>query len=187
MRKIKLILKQKPYSNVAKYPSAEFLYSVSLADYNREISNYDRIYDRINIALSLCSAVTIYYLSTVNFKAFFEWQNFSQLEKVALLLYAFFTLTSLILMIISIIQLLVLSRSKEMLTFDSNCIKTESLYEESLEDSSLWVTLQYIRVINDVSLKTQEKQKGFNLAITLIVISILCFAFSIIVNHGGLS
>lgn len=169
-----------------KYPSAEFLYSVSLEDYNRVLSNYDKIYDRVNIALTLCGAVLIVFLANLHLTVFFEWCNYSKLEKMSVLLYTIFAVASAVLIIISVIKLLLLSCSQKLSTFDSNSIKEEELYEESVEDSALWVTLQYIRVINDIRSKTISKQKKLNTAIILIVISILSYVVSMLIYNGGL-
>ena len=182
-KRLRVIEKKKP-----QYPSAEFLYSVSLEDYNRTLNNYDRIYDRVNIVLTVCSAVLIVFLSNINVKCILNWQNYSSnLEKIAVLIYAGLSLVSAVLMIIAIIKLLLLSRSKDLLCFDSNSIKHETLYEEKIEDSALWVTLQYIKVINDIRNKAKEKQSKLNIAIVLMIISILCFALSILISNGGLS
>lgn len=186
MKKNKICIKVKE-NNKQKYPSAEFLYSVSLEDYNRVLSNYDKIYDRINIALPVCSAVLIVFLTGIDIKSIFNWINYTSLEKVAIALYTLFAIGSAVLMTISVINLLVLSRSKELMSFDSNSIASESLYEEQIEDASLWVTLQYIRIINNIRGKIEKKQKSFNNTITLMIISILAYAFSILIYNGGLS
>lgn len=186
MKKNKICIKVNE-NNKQKYPSAEFLYSVSLEDYNRVLANYDKIYDRINIALPVCSAVLIVFLTGIDIKSILNWMNYTQLEKIAVVMYALLAIGSAVLMTISVINLLVLSRSKELMSFDSNSIVSESLYEEDLEDSSLWVTLQYIRVINNIREKIGKKQKSFNNTITLMIISILAYAFSILIYNGGLS
>lgn len=186
MRKRKICVKPQVHSN-QKYPSAEFLYSVSLEDYNRVLSNYDKIYDRINIALPVCSAVLIVFLTGIDIKSIFNWINYTPLEQVAIAMYTLFAIGSATLMTISVIKLLVLSRSKELMSFDSNSIASESLYEEQIEDASLWVTLQYIRIINNIRDKIEKKQKSFNNTITLMIISILTYAFSILIYNGGLS
>ena len=183
MKKKCYVLAQRKKEN--KYPSAEFLYSAALEDYNRTLSNYDRIYDRINIALTVCSAVLIIFLSNTNVKCIFNWFNYTCLEKFLVVMYVSSTMASAVLMIISVIKFLLLSRSKEILCFDSNSIKTEELYEEKVEDSALWITLQYIKVINDIRTKTKEKQNKFNTAVILMIISILCYSISVLIFNGG--
>ena len=98
--------------NVEKYPSAEFLYSVSLEDYNRVLSNYDRIYDRINIALALCGVILIVILSNVDMTAMFNWNKYTNLEKMAVGIYALCAIGSAVLIVIAVIKLLLLSRSR---------------------------------------------------------------------------
>ena len=92
--------------NVEKYPSAEFLYSVSLEDYNRVLSNYDRIYDRINIALALCGVILIVILSNVDMTAMFNWNKYTNLEKMAVGIYALCAIGSAVLIVIAVIKLL---------------------------------------------------------------------------------
>lgn len=169
-----------------KYPSAEFLYSVSLEDYNRVLSNYDRIYDRINIALTLCGVVLIVILSNIDITAILNWNGYTNLEKMAVGIYGVCAIGSSVLIIIAVIRLLLLARSKEILSFDSNSIKTEALYKEKLEDSALWVTLQYIRVINDIRDKIKEKQKVFNMATIQVIIALLAYVISMLIHNGGL-
>lgn len=169
-----------------KYPSAEFLYSVSLEDYNRVLSNYDKIYDRINVALTLCGVILIVILSNVDVITLLRWNNYSNLEKMAVAIYGLCAVGSAVLIVIAVIKLLLLSRSKEMLSFDSNSIKTESLYNEKIEDAALWVTLQYIRVINDIREKIKEKQKAFNTATIQIIVALLAYVISMLIHNGGL-
>ncbi len=172
--------------DVPKYPSAEFLYSVSLEDYNRVLSNYDKIYDRINIALALCGVILIVILSNIDITALLKWNSYSDLKKIVVSIYAICAVGSAVLIIIAVIRFLLLSKSKEILSFDSNSIKTESLYKEKVEDAALWVTLQYIRVINDIRNKTKEKQKVFDTATIQIIISLLAYVISMLIHNGGL-
>lgn len=171
--------------NAEKYPSAEFLYSVSLEDYNRVLSNYDRIYDRINIALALCGVILIVILSNVDMTAMFNWNNYTNLEKMAVGIYGLCAIGSAVLIVIAVIKLLLLSRSKEILSFDSNGIKTEALYNEKIEDAALWVILQYIRVINDIREKIKDKQKAFNTATIQIIIALLAYVVAMLIHNGG--
>lgn len=170
----------------SEYPSAEFLHSVSLDDYNRVLSNYDKIYDRINIAMALCGVLLLVILSNIDIKAIMDWSNYSNLEKMAISIYSLCAVGSAVLIVIAVIRLLLLSKSKEVLSFDGNSIKTEELYKESVENAALWVTLQYIRVINDIRAKTNEKQRTFNASIVQIIISLLAFVVSMMIYNGGL-
>ena len=180
MKKKRILAKQK-----SKYPSAEFLYTVSVEDYNRIMSNYDRIYDRVNIALGVCSAILLAALNGVDMAVILSWCSYSALEKVAVIIYSLTSMGGAVLFIIATIRFLLLSRSRKLLTFDSNSIKEESLYEESTEDAALWVTLQYIRAINDIRIQIKEKQNSFNTATLLLIIGLLVYVVSLLIYNGG--
>lgn len=74
----------------------------------------------------------------------------------------------------------------EYLQYFIQSIKTESLYNEKIEDAALWVTLQYIRVINDIREKIKEKQKAFNTATIQIIVALLAYVISMLIHNGGL-
>lgn len=169
-----------------KYPSAEFLHNVSLEDYNRTLSNYDKIYDRVNLALAFCGAILLVILSNFDISVLEKLCCYSKQELIVIVLYLVTACSSIVLIIISIIKLLLISVSKGLQTFDSNSIKEESLYEKDVEDASLWVTLQYIRCINDIREKTDKKQKSYKTATILIIISLLSYVVSMLVYTGGI-
>lgn len=178
-------VKTKPKENVKKYPSAEFVYSACLEDYNHVLANYDRIYDRINIVLTLCGVILIFFITNFDITALYKWENYSCGEKVLAIAYVLLAGISLVFIAISVIKLLLLSRSEGLLTFDSNSIIDESLYYESTEDAALWITLQYTKCINNVREKTIEKQRSFSRAIIFVIISIVAYIVSTIIKNGG--
>lgn len=180
-------IKAIPSSNGEKYPSAQFLYSVSLEDYNRILSNYDKIYDRVNIALAFCGIILIVILNNIDISVLYEWCSYTNIEKTAVALYFALAIGSAVLIIIAVIKLLLLSRSKTLFAFDSNSIKQEELYSEKVEDSALWVTLQYIRVINELRKIIGEKQKSLNASTVLVVIALVAYVVSMLIYKGGLS
>lgn len=169
-----------------KYPSAEFLYSVALEDYNRTLGNYDKIYDRANIALALCSALLVAILNNVDIKSLLSYCSYAAMKKVIVACYGLSSLGSAILLVVATIRLLLVTRSRKMLSFDSNSIKAEKLYIETVEDAALWVSLQYIRSTNDVGTQVKDKQGKLNRALLEIVVSLLLFAVSVIIHNGGL-
>lgn len=181
----KRVIKIKTKNTKKKYPSAEFLYSVALEDYKCVLSNYDRIYDRINIALTLCGVILVFFISNFDVSVLYKLDTLSCIHKICTIIYLLFSGTSVVLITISVIKLLLISRSDKLRVFDSNSIKDESLYSEKTEDSSLWVTLQYIRCVNDIREKTQKKQQKFTISIILLIISIVSYVVSIIVKNGG--
>lgn len=89
-------------------------------------------------------------------------------------------------LVIATVRLLLVTRSRKILSFDSNSIKTEELYKETVEDAALWVSLQYIRAINDVWTQIKDKQGKLNRALFEIVVSLLFYVVSVVIHNGGL-
>ena len=85
-------------------------------------------------------------------------------------------------MIISIIKLLLVSKGQHLTTFDSISIKRQALYEEKSEDTMLWITLQYLRGINDLRKQITRKQKRYNSAIIIIIIAVIIYVVSLFVS-----
>ena len=169
-----------------KYPSAEFLYSVTLEDYNRTLGNYDKIYDRSNIALALCGALLVAILNNIDIKPLLSFCTYATMKKIAVVCYGISSLGSAVMLVIATVRLLLVTRSRKNLSFDSNSIKTEELYKETVEDAALWVSLQYIRAINDVWTQIKDKQGKLNRALFEIVVSLLLYAVSVVIHNGGL-
>lgn len=169
-----------------QYPSASITYSACMDEYNQLLSNYDKIYDRVNIALVLCGTVFMIFSTNLDFSMITKWSEYSCFQKVAGVLCAVLLIASSVLMAISIIDLLVLSCSKGLKTFDSNSIKTEALYEEKSENTLLWITLQYLRVINDMRQKINDKQKRYNRAIVLIILAVILYVLSLFIGKAML-
>lgn len=166
--------------NNGEYPSAKFLYSVSLEDYNRILSNYDKIYERINIALAISGVILMVVLNNIDLTVLF-----TNPEIIVVVVYYILAIGSTVLIVAAVIKLLLLSRSKVLLSFDSNSIKGESLYEEKEEHAALWVTLQHIRVINDIRDKIKEKQKAYDSSIMMVIIALLAYVVSMLIRKGG--
>ena len=185
-RIIKINARIKPNSDNIKYPSAEFLHTVSLEDYNRTLANYNKIYDRLEILLAFCGVVLIVILSNFDITVLNNWCGYDKSEKILAIIYLITAGGSISLIIISIIKLLLISFSKGLETFDSNSIKTESLYEKKVEDTSLWITLQYIKCTNDIREKTEIKQKSYKVATIMIIIALLLYVVSMIIYSGGI-
>ena len=170
--------------NIKKqYPSAQITYSASLEEYNQLLSNYDKIYDRINIALVLCGTFLMVFSTSLDFDIISNWTSYSIYQRVLSIINGTMLITSAVLVAISIVKFLKLTRGVALTTFDSNYIKYERLYEEKNENTTLWITLQYLRGINDLREQITKKQKSYNRAIVLIIIAVIIYVVSLFVSR----
>lgn len=165
-----------------QYPSAQITYSASLEEYNQLLSNYDKIYDRINIALVLCGTFFMVFSTTLDFSIISNWTSYAIYQRVLAIVNGIMLVTSAVLMAISIVKFLKLTRGEGLTTFDSNYIKYERLYEEKKENTTLWITLQYLKGINDLREQIAKKQKRYNWAIVLIIIAVIIYVVSLFVS-----
>ena len=173
---------KKRFNIKKRYPSAQITYSASMDEYNQLLSNYDKIYDKVNIALVLCGTFFMVFATTLDLSTVSKWSEHSWCQKIIVILYLSLLVSSSVMMIISIIKLLLVSKGQHLTTFDSISIKRQALYEEKSEDTMLWITLQYLRGINDLRKQITRKQKRYNSAIIIIIIAVIIYVVSLFVS-----
>lgn len=169
----------------ANYASAELLQSVCYEDYRRLLDTYDKIYEKINIALAFCGIILLVIVSNFDYTIVSRIiKCSSKLELFPLLLIVVCSLLSTFLIVWSVVQLLLLMRSKLLSVFDSITLRNEELYRQSIEVSSVWLIDKYTRIIALLRPEIDKKQKAFDKAIIKIIVSTLCYAFVLIIEKG---
>lgn len=173
-------IKNDEIKGIEKYPSAELLQEVCYKDYSRVLSNYDKIYDKINICLAFYTAILFLIINRLDISFIF---NFSQLvscnEKVLNIINLIVLIFSAIFGVISIIKLLLLLKSKEIFVFDSISIRNNKIYDMFADEASLWVIDKYTEAISEIKNVTDKKQRSFNYAIIFIGVSLILYIISI--------
>ena len=172
-------------NNRIKYPSAGILKEACFQDYIRLINTYDKIYDKVNIALVFCSAVLIVLMKSIDFS---PWKNTSidckgSIDTVRLFL-PIVSLISAAFMVYAVIKLLILMKSRTVVVFDSIAIRVEQVYFCEPDESELWLIDKYTIAVNELKKTIAEKQAEFNSTITMIVASILIFIVYLLIDKG---
>lgn len=154
------------------YPSAEFTYNVVLEDYSCVKEDYKKIYDKINFTLAFCGVLLIDMISSFerNKVSIFKINFKNAISLISLLCIAY-----------AILTLLYISIPKEILSFNSNCVKTEALYNIPVEVVSLYLIRQYLMVINDTIVKKQHKELKLKKAVIAIMIGLSLYLVSRII------
>lgn len=182
-RIIKIKTKIKKENNM--YPSAELVRDVCAEDYKRLFDTYDKIYDKVNIALVFCSVVLIAIVPIVDYTVIQRIiDNTSKLELLSLVLFLIFSVVSIVTMVWAIIQLLLIMRGKKLYTVDTVAIRNENLYNETVTDASMWLIDKYTICINELKQTIKQKQKSYDSAIVKIIISIIAFVIASIIAKG---
>lgn len=168
-----------------KYPSAELLQSSCFEDYKRLIDTYDKIYEKVNIALAFCSAILLLILNSFNYTLFFgPFDTKSQLELFSIFTLLLCSSISIICIIWAVIELLLLTRSKAIIVFDSTAIRNDKIYSLPNDQAALWLIDKYTYVISELRNTIHNKQKKYDTVVIKIVISILSYAIVLIIEKG---
>jgi hypothetical protein len=178
--------KKKPCRTTdTKYPSAELLVSACYEDYKRLIDTYDKIYEKINIALAFCGIILLVILERFDYRIFFSHTaNSSSGDLFALFVQIICSCTSTVCIIWAVIQLLILVRSKEITVFDSVAIRNDKIYGLHADEASLWLIDKYTLAISGLRTIIHNKQRAFDAIVVKIIISVLTYSVLLIVTKG---
>ena len=168
-----------------EYPSAELLQGTCYEDYRRVLDTYDKIYEKVNIALAFSGVILLVIVSNFDYTIIRQIIKCdSNLELFSLISLGACSLTSAVLILWAVIHLLFLMRSKQLTVFDSMSISSEELYRETVDVSSMWLIQKYTQAISILRPAIENKQKAFDKAVLRIIIAILCYAVSLIIEKG---
>lgn len=159
-----------------KYPSAELIQTACYEDYRRCLETYDKIYEKINIALAFCGAVLIVILSNIDFEIINKMKDiqghalfFQHIELICILV-------STGLIVWSVVQLLLLMRSQTIYVFDSIAARNEEVYDLLPNEAALWLIDNYTFATNELREINNNKHEQYNSAIIRIVVSLLAYS-----------
>ena len=167
------------------YPSAELLQSTCYEDYKRVLDTYDKVYEKVNIALAFSGVILLVVMSSFDYTIITRiLSKPSNLELFSLLALLLCSLVSAVLIVWSVIQLLLLIRSKKLTVFDSIAVRNEEIYRETKEIASVWLIDKYTQAIAALRPEISKKQKSFDSAVLKIIIGLLCYAVVMIIQKG---
>ena len=169
-----------------EYPSACFLLESCFQDYQRLQENYNKIYEKINVALAFTGVILTIMLSSfdfspamINVEEMKVWEV--MLTSVELLCLA----GSLFLIIFSTLYLLTLLRGRKILVFKSEDIRNEEIYRNEEPYAALWLIEKYTEIVDSVRPVVQKKQKSFDNALIVIIIGIIMYVLAVLLRKGG--
>lgn len=168
------------------YPSACFLLDGCVQDYQRLQENYNRIYDKINVALAFAGVVLTIMLESFDFAPV---KLCVKDITVASLIITVVELICLVggmgLTLISIVYLLTLLRGRKIAVFKSEDIRNEEIYREKESHAAMWLIDKYTRIVNEVRPVVQKKQEVFDKALVTIIVGFILYVIAIVLRKGG--
>ncbi len=168
-----------------QYPSAEFVQQACFEDYHRLIDTYDKIYEKVNVTLAFCGIILLVILGSVNYTYVVDiCRTQSNLELFSLLLLLLCSVASAICIIWSVIQLLLLMRSKTLSVFDSIDIRNEEIYRWNPDTAAVWLIDKYTIAIAGLRTAIAKKQKKYDSAVFKVVVALLLYSVVLIIEKG---
>lgn len=168
------------------YPSACFLLDSCVQDYQRLQENYNRIYDKINVALAFEGVVVTVMLGSLDFSP--AKLCVKDITVVALIV-TFVELICFVggigVTIFSTIYLLALMRGRKIAVFKSEDIRNDEIYREKESHAAMWLIDKYTKIVKEVRPVVQEKQASFDRALSTIIVGIIMYAIAVILRKGG--
>ena len=168
------------------YPSASFLLDRCFQDYQRIQDNYNKIYEKINIALAFSGVILTIILGTFDFSpAKFNVNNMKIWEVILTSIELICLGGSLIVIVGATIYLLLLLRGRKIAVFKSEDIRKEEIYRNKESHAALWLIDKYTRIVNEVRPIVQKKQKAFDNAMFAIIVGIMMYVAAVLLRKGG--
>ncbi|MDU4008887.1 hypothetical protein [Veillonella sp.] len=170
----------------SNYPSACFLLDSCVQDYQRLQENYNRIYDKINVALAFTGVVLTIMLGSFDFApAKLCVKDVTVASLIIIVVELICLVGGMGLTLISIVYLLTLLRGRKIAVFKSEDIRNEEIYREKESHAAMWLIDKYTRIVNEVRPVVQKKQEAFDKALVGIIVGIIVYVIAIILRKGG--
>lgn len=168
------------------YPSACFLLDSCFQDYQRIQDNYNKIYEKINVALAFSGVILTIMLDSFDFSpAQFNVSNMKIWDVILTSIELMCLGGSLIVIVGASIYLLILLRGRKIAVFKSEDIRNEEIYRNKESHAALWLIDKYTRIVNEVRPIVQKKQKAFDHAMVAIIIGIMMYVVAVLLRKGG--
>lgn len=166
------------------YPSAQLLYPVCQAEYERIMEIRDKMYDRINIVMSFAGVVLLVILQNFDWKIFLELKNQEgQGNWFPVLVQALLSFISVVGIIWAEVELLLLIRGQGIGIVDSVEIWNQKLYKELPDNAAVWLMNRYTEAVSQAGTINERMQKKFNGAISKIAVSFLLYAILAVIEN----
>lgn len=175
-------MKVKVHTKV-RYPSAELLIQPCMEDYKYQLESYNRIYDKVNVAMALCSAVFFVILSSVDFTyvpAILQATTAGTFFRFALPFSC--VLGSAVLIFIATIQFLNLMTSRSLVLVDSVDFRNQHCYFDPSEKTAFSLVVAYTDATFRLRDVVYKKQLAYDGAVRRMIVAIILFSLYVVLG-----
>lgn len=168
------------------YPSAKFLVDACYQDYMRLQENYNKLYDKLNIALAFSGVVLTLVIGTFELNS--SRVSISGLkiwEIILLIIHTLSGIGSVILWLYGTICFLFLMKGKQLPVFKSEDVRNSEVYREKEQDAALWLIDKYTICTNELRLIIADKQEKFEKALNAVTIGLILYSVALVLRKVG--
>lgn len=163
---------------VTDYPGSRVSLDECIHVYESLLSSYDKVYERINIVVTIAGLVLLVGVDSINGSRI---TNQNPWAVIAVLL----SVAGLVFVAKSLYCLIALLKSSELRMIDLNVISEQKLYEKPEKVvEMLWIGL-YIKINNTNREICQEKQKKLDSCVSNIIYAVGLICTSLLINNIG--
>ena len=176
-------------SNVTYFPSAELLQVTCFEEYKRILDMYYKIYDKVNVSLVFCGTLFLIFFSNYDFSilaAAIKGCINKDIKDLSLWYICDSILSAgcFFLLVWSVIQLILLLKSKPLDVLDIIEIRNRIVYIKPVDIASAWLIGMYTDAVNKLLPLVNKKQKRYDCAIIKIIICLLLYAVELVIQKG---
>lgn len=167
--------------NTPNHKSIAIIVEAAAKEYARQSETYDKIYQRSSFALAACGIFMAAMSRFINANTVLN--ALKSIFVIRVLDRTFFLGTGFLMLLISMIMFLWLLRGKRMEALGIELVENLDVENRGEIESYKWLKNGYIKAIKSIKIKSSAKQKQYNRALNVLLISLVLFAISFLLQE----
>ena len=172
---------RKGKANTPNQKSIAIIVEAAAKEYARQTETYDKIYQRSSFALAACGIFMVAMARFINANAVLN--ALKSILVIGVLDRTFFLGTGFLMLLISMMMFLWLLRGKRMEALGIELVENLDVENRGEVESYKWLKNGYIKAIKSIKIKSSAKQKQYNRALNVLLISLVLFAISFLLQE----
>lgn len=172
---------QKGKANTPNDKSIAIIVEAAAKEYARQTETYDKIYQRSSFTLADCGIFMAVMARFINANTVLN--ALKSIFVIGVLDRTFFLGTGFLMLLISMMMFLWLLRGKRMEALGIELVENLDVENRGEIESYKWLKNGYIKAIKSIKIKSSVKQKQYNRALNVLLISLVLFAISFLLQE----
>ena len=172
---------QKVKNGTQNSQSIAIIVEAAAKEYARQTETYDKVYQRASFALAACGIFMAAMVRFINANTVLS--ALKSVFVIGVLGRTFFLATSFLMLLVSMMMFLWLIRGKCMEALGVELVENLDVEKRGDIESYRWLKDGYIKAIKSIKLNSSIKQKQYNRALSVLLISLVLFAISFLLQE----